>query len=180
MTFDAGPGACVAVAGANGSGKTTLLRILAGLVAPDAGSVSLGGSPPRSAGWAPAGDRAVHWRLTARENLRFVARLAGRVRTERALDEAIDVLRIDAFADRALGRCSTGQRRRVILAQAFVAADALVVLDEPFEDLDAEGIGNVRDAIAGWCEAGGIVVAAAPDLVQLPSATVTVELGRSS
>jgi heme exporter protein A len=180
VSFEAQPGDLVTVAGANGAGKTTLLRIIAGLVTPDAGSVSLGSEGRTRAGWAPAGDRAVHWRLSARQNLGFIARLAHRRTDLRVvIDEAIDALSIRSFDSLPLGTCSTGQRRRVMLAQAFLAGRPVVVLDEPFADLDAQGIDDVVRLIRSWRDGGGIVVVAAPQRADMPPGSVDVDLDGS-
>ncbi len=168
------PGRVAALIGPNGSGKTTLLRILAGVLQPDSGSVSVCGQAPGRglAGYVPAGDRMLNWRLSGRENLRFFARIAGVRRGEvdtavRAAGEMGDAG--DLLGKRA-GQCSTGQRRRLMLAVAFLGSPPVLLIDEPFSDLDEEGCAAVEAASRRWVEADGLVVYAAPKRSEGPRA----------
>lgn len=166
VTFSADPGAVANVVGPNGSGKTTLLRIIAGTVAADAGSVRVSGEPPGRglASYVPAGDRALYWRLTASQNLEFFARLAGfgRSAREQAVGAAEAVGGAGLLSKR-VGECSTGQRRRIMIARGLVGRSPVLLLDEPFADLDADGCRAVESVIRLWAEAGGSVLSASPD-----------------
>jgi ABC-2 type transport system ATP-binding protein len=181
LTLTVEPGEVVAVVGGNGSGKTTLLRILAGLLEPDAGSVRIAGDAAGEgrSGFVPAGDRAVHWRLSGRRTLAFQARLAGvrgRAVTD-ACERAAEQVGASPFLDQVAGSCSTGQRRRLMLAQALVACPPVLLLDEPLEDLDPAGAGAVTRVIHGWVHAGGSVLLASPDVERLPDVDRTLVLG---
>ena len=168
------PGRVAAFVWPNGSGKTTLLRILAGVLLPDSGSVLVCGQAPGHgfAGYVPAGDRMLNWRLSGRENLRFFARIAGVRRGD--VDTA--VLAAAAIADGAdllgkrAGECSTGQRRRLMLAVAFLGSPPVLLIDEPFSDLDDEGCAAVESASRRWAEAEGLVLYAAPKRSEGPRA----------
>jgi len=131
--------------GPNGSGKSTCLRILAGLVAPDAGTVSLHGGdvagvPPheRSIGFVFQG-LALWPHLTVRGNIalgldRLVPDAAAR---RRRIVAVANELSIDGFLHRKPPQLSGGERQRVALARALVRQPRLLLLDEPFSDLDA-------------------------------------------
>ena len=156
------PGTIAAVTGPNGSGKTTLLRLLAGVLSPDAGTILVAGEPPGrgATGFVPPGDRGLYWRLTGRANLEFFASIAGGSR-EDALGAA-RALDAEGTLDRRMGLCSTGERRRVAIARAFAARPPVVLLDEPYADLDEAGCRAVEAACRAWAGADGLVVYAAP------------------
>ena len=168
-------GQVAALVGPNGSGKTTLLRILAGVLDPSSGSVSVWGRAPGQgiAGYVPAGDRMLNWRLTGRENLRFFARIRGAAGdVDAAVVAAAQTTGSVGLLDKRAGECSTGQRRRLILAVAFLGSPPVVLIDEPFSDLDEEGCMAVDAACRAWSTAGGLVLYAAPRRVDGPRADV--------
>jgi ABC-type multidrug transport system ATPase subunit len=166
LDLEAEAGTIVSILGRNGSGKTTLLRILAGVLEPTSGSVSVFGRRPGAgfASFVPSGDRMMNWRLTGSENLRFLARLAGV--PELAIAERIDlashVVEARDLLSRRVGDCSMGQRRRLMLASAFASGAPVALLDEPYADLDDEGVSAVNTAIARWADGGGLVIYGSP------------------
>lgn len=131
--------------GPSGSGKTTLLRIVAGLVRPDQGTVELGGLdatrlPPhqRRIGFVFQG-LALWPHMTVRGNVALGLRRVVPDATERAarIDAAARELGIETLLHRKPALLSGGERQRVALARALVRRPALLLLDEPFSDLDA-------------------------------------------
>jgi ABC-2 type transport system ATP-binding protein len=138
-------GEIVGLLGENGSGKTTLVKTAAGIVPRDAGEVSIIGVDPdvrprevaRHTGAVFPGGRNVYWRLTARENLQYFARLRGVALDDAALTRAIDALDLGAEQNVELRRLSTGLKQRVAVACSFVHRPRLVFLDEPTIGLDA-------------------------------------------
>jgi ABC-2 type transport system ATP-binding protein len=132
VSFELESGERVGIIGPNGAGKTTLLSILAGVLAPDEGSLEL---PGRAAGWVPQ-QPALYSKLSVAENLRLFARL------EKVADPAATVTRMlaqTALADRAdeeVGRLSGGNRQRVNIAIGLLAEPAVLLLDEPSASLD--------------------------------------------
>ncbi|HVE92226.1 MAG TPA: heme ABC exporter ATP-binding protein CcmA [Actinomycetota bacterium] len=142
----------IALLGDNGSGKTTLLRILAGLLVPDAGTVSVFGSDPRDAavrahvGYA-GHDPGLYPRLTALENLRFRARLYNRG-AHRARD-LLSTVGIDPADRRRVATYSNGMKRRVAIACALLPDPKLLLLDEPFAGLDEPGAEALVSVLAG-------------------------------
>ena len=134
-------GTTLAVFGSNGAGKTTLLRILATLLRPQAGEVSvLGGTLPRE-GWKVRGrigllahEPLLFRDLTARENLRYHARLHGT--GEGSVERALDGVGLAGRADDPVRTLSRGMTQRVAVARATLHEPDLLLLDEPRANLD--------------------------------------------
>lgn len=174
----AGAGELLLVTGANGSGKSTLLKCLAGLLAPDRGMIelSLGGhslTPAeirRSVGYA-APDLAFYEELTTEENLLFFARL--RRLPPARVGELLD--RVGLPADRAAGALSSGMRQRLRWCWAMLHRPPLLLLDEPFQNLDEPGRQAGLDFLAEHLD-HGIAVVANPGSLDLPHVTHHLEL----
>jgi ABC-2 type transport system ATP-binding protein len=150
-------GESVAILGPNGAGKTTLLGIVAGVTAPDAGTLSWApGAAPR-VGWVPERP-ALYQRLTARENLRLFAALEGAPdpgATAESLLVRADLLR---FADRRAGTLSTGTLQRLNLAIALAGRPALLVLDEPSAKLSPDQRARLWAWLTELRDADGLAV----------------------
>lgn len=144
------PGTCVEVQAANGTGKTTLLRIAAGLIRPERGRVLLGSLDvdgdraefQRRIGFLSATSSGLYGRLTVRDHLRLWSRLAmlPPVLAARCRQRVIDAVALGGLGDRRVDRLSMGQRQRVRLAGAFLHDPSVVLLDEPANSLDEDGI----------------------------------------
>jgi ABC-2 type transport system ATP-binding protein len=126
--------------GPNGAGKTTLLRVIAGLLRPSDGSVTLLGANPRrkpavyaSVALVPEED-AVYGFLTARQLVRYAAQLSG-TSTDR-VDKAIDDVELTEAADRPISGFSKGMRQRAKVAAALVSDPTVLILDEPLNGTD--------------------------------------------
>lgn len=139
------PGELLALVGPSGCGKTTTLRLIAGLESPDEGTISLDGSvvnevPPRDRNVAMVFQRdALFPHLTAYENLAFGLKLRG-IKAQEIRQRVSDVATLLSVADcleRRPGELSGGQRQRVALGRALVRRPKLLLLDEPFANLDA-------------------------------------------
>jgi len=136
--------------GANGAGKTTLMRILAGIMLPSGGHVTVGGhdlgtttgrtAVQRDLGYLPQ-DLGLYPDLTARQFLDYMALLKGiddRKVRRRRIGEMLEVVALTAQADRRLRGFSGGMRQRVGIAQALLADPQLLIVDEPTAGLDPE------------------------------------------
>jgi ABC-2 type transport system ATP-binding protein len=128
--------------GPNGAGKSTILHMVAGLLAPSTGTVTVGGqasfgNPPvyRQIGLVPERE-AVYAFLTGREFVRAVARLHGLTDVDAATTRAIEAVDMLSAADRAIGGYSKGMRQRIKIAAALVHEPVALVLDEPFNGMD--------------------------------------------
>ena len=151
--------------GPNGSGKTTLLRVLAGLLRPTDGSATFGGSAidaqqedfRRLVGYA-GHETGLYRHLTVGENLELFARLYG-APPER-VDEVLTALDLlDRKQVRALA-LSAGLKRRAAVARALLHDPQLLLLDEPYANLDEEAAGSVNVAITAWHRPGKCAVIA--------------------
>lgn len=149
--------------GRNGAGKTTTIRILLGLVRPGAGEVELFGLPLKGhreellsrVGYFVEGSSA-YPNLTVRENLEIQRRLTSSPRG--AVGEAIELLRLETYADRKAGHLSMGNRQRLSLARALLNRPELLILDEPANGLDPAGIIEVRELLRRLAEEKGTTV----------------------
>jgi NitT/TauT family transport system ATP-binding protein len=135
-------GSFFTVIGPSGAGKSTLLRVMAGLVVPDSGSVSVFGEAPAEAsrakhlGWVPQTPALLPWR-TVLENVRLPLEVNRRARCEaRDPEEILARLGLRQARDMLPEQLSGGMRQRVAVARAFAFAPALLLMDEPFGALD--------------------------------------------
>jgi heme exporter protein A len=147
-------GQTLVVFGPNGAGKTTLLRVLATLLRPHAGSVSVLGHRLPEEAWAIRGrvgllghEPLLYRELTARENLRFHARLHG-IGEER-VRELLDAVELGVRANEPLRTLSRGMVQRVAVARAVLHDPELLLLDEPSSNLDPAAIELVAPLIGG-------------------------------
>jgi ABC-2 type transport system ATP-binding protein len=152
VSFNVAPAEIVALVGPNGAGKTTTLRMLAGLIAPTAGSVAIEGIPlTRATGNQLRGrigfltEAPGLWdRLSVRENLRVYAGLYGLAAADRAVARSLDVLGLTDRASSRTAELSKGMRQKVALARALLHDPRILLLDEPTSGLDPEIALGVR------------------------------------
>jgi ABC-type multidrug transport system ATPase subunit len=174
-------GEVLLVRGANGSGKSTLLRCLAGLLRPQAGTIrhrELGAELDpeqrrRRVGYV-APDLAFYEALTAHENLELFCKLRG-VPAGRAGDL---LAALGVPPRRLAGALSSGMRQRVRWAWAVLHEPRVLLLDEPFQNLDEPGEAAVRALLDRHLESG-LAVVATPSALAVPHLTTTLTLGAS-
>ena len=153
LTFEVPPGKVTGFLGPNGAGKTTTLRMLLGLVTPTTGRALIGGTPyarlphPRRVVGAAVEAMAAHPGRRGRDHLRTIAAAAG-VGLDR-VDEVLDEVGLAEAGHRRVGGYSLGMRQRLGLAAALLRAPRLLVLDEPTNGLDPQGIREMRDLLLG-------------------------------
>ena len=140
ISLELGPGLTI-LRGPNGAGKTTLLRAFAGLAPLARGRRIMPGGPPLYIGHRPMLLRG----LTARENLAFLAAFRGLVASD--VHGALRKWGLGDEMDRPVERLSAGQRRRASLARIETEQVPLILLDEPFADLDSDALVRLRAAI---------------------------------
>lgn len=151
VSFDLQHGALTVLMGPSGCGKTTLACMLAGYVAPDAGTLNIDGRPITAAG----PERIMvfqetalwHW-MTVLDNVMFGPRASGSMPPAEARAKALGLLErfgLADFKDRYPGQLSGGMRRRVELAQAMINNPKLMILDEPFRGLDVMTRGLMQE-----------------------------------
>ncbi len=136
VDLDLDAGGFLLVTGPNGSGKTTLLRILAHLTAPTRGDLEL---PPRQAIGYIGHEPLVYRELTARENLTLFAGLYGIPRRSTRVGDILAAFGLGDVADARVATFSRGMQQRLGLARVVLPAPEVLVLDEPYNALDADG-----------------------------------------
>ncbi|MDN5915358.1 MAG: ATP-binding cassette domain-containing protein [Pseudonocardia sp.] len=154
------PGRVYALLGRNGAGKSTAFSVLLGLRRPDSGQVLLFGEPWRRDALAHVGASidgpALYGHLSAAENLLVHARLTGTGRAR--IDEVLDLVGLAGTGRRRTSRFSTGMKARLALGIALLTDPALLLLDEPQNGLDPEGIAELRELIGRLARAGRTVL----------------------
>src|SRR5678815_2829500 len=162
VSFEVETGEIFGLIGRNGAGKTTLTKIVATLVQPTTGSVSVRGNDSveadehvrRDIGLATAEERSFYWRLTGEQNLLFFARLHGlsdRFANKRIKD-LFAQLELDEVARRRFGELSTGNKQRLAVARAMLASPPVLLLDEPTRSLDPLAAARMREMIRALAE----------------------------
>jgi ABC-2 type transport system ATP-binding protein len=161
LSFTVQPGIVTGFLGPNGAGKSTTMRMIAGLDQPTAGQVRVSGRDYRDAD-APMAElgimleaRAVHTGRSARNHLLALAQTNGIGR--RRVDEVIDLVGLSDVAGKRVGGFSLGMGQRLGIAAALLGEPRVVVLDEPVNGLDPEGVLWVRNLLKGLATAGHTV-----------------------
>jgi ABC-2 type transport system ATP-binding protein len=127
VSFELSPGELVGIVGPNGAGKTTLLSILAGVLVPDEGELTISG---RDAGWVPQ-QPALYSKLSVAENLRLFARLEKLPDPQAAVARMLTQIDLADRADEEVGKLSGGNQQRVNIAIGLLSEPPLLLLDEP-------------------------------------------------
>ncbi|MGA9423214.1 MAG: cytochrome c biogenesis heme-transporting ATPase CcmA [Rhodanobacteraceae bacterium] len=175
LDFTLRTGEVVLIEGDNGSGKTSLLKVLAGLLEPSAGEVRLNGQPLTLArlsqqvvllGHQPG----LKHDLTPLENLSFAAGLGG-IRTRTSPVTALAGVGLAGYENVATRRLSAGQKKRVALARVWLVPAALWLLDEPYANLDLEGIKLVNRLLESHTRHGGAALITSHGAYALTSGT---------
>jgi ABC-2 type transport system ATP-binding protein len=163
VSFAVQPGTMLALLGPNGCGKSTTLKILSGAIAASAGEYSVDGAPGgsdharRSTGYVPD-TRGIFPRLTGGEHLELAARLHHADDWQERAEQLIERLSLDEVTDLPAGAFSHGQSRRLSLAMALVAKPPLLLVDEPFDGVDPEGVDIITALLVEAREAGAALV----------------------
>ena len=183
LTFTVRPGVVTGFLGPNGAGKSTTMRMILGLDQPTSGSVVVNGRPPRTHA-APLREiggmldpRAVHPARSAYSHLLALARTSG-IRRSR-VDEVIDAVGLGAVASRRAGKFSLGMSQRLGIASAVLGDPATVVLDEPVNGLDVEGIRWMRGMLRDLARQGKTVFVSSHLMSEIAqTATQLIVIGR--
>ncbi|ROT93381.1 heme ABC exporter ATP-binding protein CcmA [Altererythrobacter sp. FM1] len=159
LSFALGAGEAMQVLGANGTGKTSLLRILAGLLAPYAGSVSASELPALLDGRLPLDEH-----LPLGEALAFW----NRIDDGAIAPEVLAMHGLDTLLDVPVRYLSTGQRKRAAIVQSNARQAPIWLLDEPLNGLDIHAGERLQGAVAHYCAQGGIAVIASHQPFAVP------------
>lgn len=185
LSFRVEPGAVTGFLGPNGAGKTTTLRMLLGLVTPDAGTATIGGQPYRELAeparrvGAALDQSGFHPARTGRDHLRVLAAQAGLPGVR--IDEVLDLVGLTHAGGRRVGGYSLGMRQRLTLAGALLGDPGVLVLDEPANGLDPEGIRWLRGLLRGLAAEGRTLLVSShvlSEVQQLVDRVVIIHRGR--
>ena len=162
LSFRVRPGVVTGFLGPNGAGKTTTMQALLGLIAPTAGTATLDDVPfarleaPAHTVGALLEANAFHPGRSGRDHLRVVAAAAGISR--RRVAEVLEIVGLADAADRNAGGYSLGMRQRLGLATALLGDPRVLILDEPANGLDPQGVRWLRDLLAHYAARGATVL----------------------
>jgi len=157
VTFSIDRGEIVGILGPSGSGKSTLLRLIAGLGTPDQGIISIADQvvvnantfvPPEERGVGMVfQDYALFPHLNVEKNIEFGLHRMSRAERKARLDEMIELVQLKGFMKRYPHELSGGQQQRVALARALAPKPSLLLMDEPFSNLDTELRSSIRSEL---------------------------------
>ena len=161
LSFTVRPGIVTGFLGPNGAGKSTTMRLILGLDAPTSGTVTVNGRPyaehprPLQVVGALLEARAVHTSRSAYQHLRALAATHGISRSR--VDEVVDMVGLQDVARKRAGGFSLGMGQRLGIASALLADPEILVLDEPVNGLDPDGVRWIRDLLTAHAARGGTV-----------------------
>jgi ABC-2 type transport system ATP-binding protein len=171
LSFELAAGRITGFVGPNGAGKSTTMRMMVGLARPDSGMVTYRGTaytelrdPARTVG-VVLDARAMHPGRSARNHLRAMA--ANSVLPDARVDEVLHLVGLDAAADQRVGGFSLGMRQRLAIAGALLGEPEVLMLDEPANGLDPDGIRWLRTMLTGFADDGGTVFVSSHFIAEL-------------
>lgn len=171
LSFELAPGRITGFVGPNGAGKSTTMRMMVGLARPDRGDVTYRGvtygdlrDPARTVG-VVLDARAVHPGRSARNHLRAMAAVSGL--PAHRVEAVLHRVGLDAAADERVGGFSLGMRQRLAIAGALLGDPEVLMLDEPANGLDPNGIRWLRAMLTDFADAGGTVFVSSHFIAEL-------------
>lgn len=184
LSFEVRPGVVTGFLGPNGAGKSTTLRMILGLVQPDDGSASVLGMPyqdlPNPTGMVGAvlETQSFNPMRSGRNHLQVMATAAGV--SARRVDEVLEQVGLTAAARRKAGKYSLGMRQRLGLAGALLGEPRILILDEPANGLDPQGIRWLRELLRGFAAHGNAVLVSShllAEMAQLADEVIVIDRG---
>ena len=167
INLDLRQGETLVLLGPNGAGKTTLLKVLATLLRPTRGGGKVLGYDLGSAQDAIRGrigmmghSSYLYGDLTDRENLQFFATMGGKPFSESSLEEALNRVELGVYADQRIRTFSSGMKRRLALARVLLSAPELLLLDEPYTNLDQKTMKLLNGFLQDYRNRGGTTILA--------------------
>lgn len=163
ISFSVGPGSMLALLGPNGCGKSTTMKVLSGAIPPGSGTYTVDGHPSgsdharRATGYVPD-TRGVFPRLTGREHLQLAQRLHRSTDSPSSRQALIDRLSLGEVADLPAAAYSHGQSRRLSMAMALVSQPPLLLVDEPFDGVDPEGVDTITALLVEARDRGAAIL----------------------
>ena len=185
LSFEVRPGRVTGFLGPNGAGKSTTMRMVLGLVHPTAGSATVLGLPyasldrPATAVGAVLEVQSFHPLRTGRNHLRVLAAASGV--PDARVDEVLEIVDLEGAADRKAGGYSLGMRQRLALAAALLGDPRVLVLDEPANGLDPQGIRWLREFLRSFAGRGNAVLVSShllSEMAQMADDVIVIDRGR--
>jgi ABC-2 type transport system ATP-binding protein len=188
LTFDVRPGTVTGFLGPNGAGKSTTMRMIMGLDRPDAGQVMIGRKAYARLRWPlrevgalleGSGSKAFHPGRTARAHLTALA--ASNAIAPRRVEEVLALTGMDKAADRRAGKFSLGMSQRLGIAAALLGDPGVLLLDEPVNGLDPEGIRWIRNLMKNLAAQGRTVLVSShliSEIAHTADALIVIGRGR--
>ena len=185
LSLEVHPGVVTGFLGPNGAGKSTTLRIVLGLVAPTEGTATVLGMPYRSLSdptttvGAVLETQSFNPLRSGRNHLRVLASASGI--PQRRVDEILELVGLEAAARRNAGTYSLGMRQRLALGAALLGDPRILILDEPANGLDPQGIRWLRDLLRGFAADGNAVLVSShvlTEMAQLADEAIVISRGR--
>ena len=185
LSFEVRPGLVTGFLGPNGAGKSTTMRMVLGLVYPTAGTATVLGLPyasldrPATAVGAVLEVQSFHPLRTGRNHLRVLAAASGV--PDRKVDEVLEIVDLEGAADRKAGGYSLGMRQRLALAAALLGDPRVLVLDEPANGLDPQGIRWLREFLRWFAGRGNAVFVSShllSEMAQMADDVIVIDQGR--
>jgi ABC-2 type transport system ATP-binding protein len=171
LSFELAAGRITGFVGPNGAGKSTTMQMMVGLTRPDTGEVTYRGlgytelrDPARTVG-VVLDARAMHPGRTARNHLLAMAAMS--VLPATRVDEVLHLVGLDAAAGQRIGGFSLGMRQRLAIAGALLGEPEVLMLDEPANGLDPDGIRWLRSMLTSFADAGGTVFVSSHFIAEL-------------
>ncbi len=183
LSFTVRPGIVTGFLGPNGSGKSTTMRLILGLDRPTSGTVTVNGLPysehprPLQVVGALLEARAVHASRSAHQHLRALAATHGISRSR--VDEVVEMVGLQEVARKRAGGFSLGMGQRLGIASALLADPEILLLDEPVNGLDPDGVRWIRDLLTAHAARGGTVFVSSHLMSEMSlTATHVIVVGR--
>jgi ABC-2 type transport system ATP-binding protein len=188
LTFDVRPGTVTGFLGPNGAGKSTTMRMIMGLDRPDAGQVMIGRKTYARLRWPlrevgalleGSGSKAFHPGRTARAHLTALA--ASNAIAPRRVEEVLALTGLEKAADRRAGKFSLGMSQRLGIAAALLGDPGVLLLDEPVNGLDPEGIRWIRNLMKNLAAQGRTVLVSShliSEIAHTADALIVIGRGR--
>lgn len=167
INFELRSGDTLFVSGRNGSGKTTLLKVISGIIRPDSGDVKIDGksifSGNKINGLIFVGHQnALYRNLTVWENLYLWGKICAKNLKKEDILKALEVFGIQRYIDHIVSNLSQGTRKKVALSKAFITNPSILIVDEPFSNLDDQSKETFKKYVYEFVKGGGIFIFSSP------------------
>ncbi|MCS7214197.1 MAG: heme ABC exporter ATP-binding protein CcmA [Candidatus Calescibacterium sp.] len=172
INFELEQGDTLFVTGKNGSGKTTLLKVISGIIRPDSGDIKIDGKSIFSVNKINelifiGHQNALYRNLTVWENLYLWGKICAKNLKREEVLKALEVFGIQRYIDHIIFNLSQGTRKKVALSKVFITNPSILIVDEPFSNLDDQGAETFKKYIYEFVRNGGIFIFSSPTVLDI-------------